>query len=57
VWNTSALIGFLDAGLNLIQLPLDKGGNRFRGKKRLRTTCAFSEGLEALLGVAIDSNR
>ena len=41
MWNTPALIEFLDAGLNFLQLPafrLDKGGNRFRGKKRLRTT-------------------
>ena len=56
----TCLIELLDAGLNFIQLPafsLDKGGNRFRGKKRLRTTCAFRERLEALLGVDIDSNR
>lgn len=48
------------AGLNFIQLPafrLDKGGNRFRGKKRFRTAYAFSERVEALFGGDIDSNR
>ncbi len=57
--DTAAFIEFLEASLNLIELPalsLDIGRDRFRGKKRLRTTGSFGKGFEPLLGVGTDTN-
>ena len=55
--DSAALIELFDGSLNLIQLPalrLDKGGDRFRGKKRFGPAAASGEGLEPLFRVRVD---
>ena len=57
--HTAALIEFLKASLNLIQLPafrLDKRRDGLTGEKRFRATCALGERLEPFLRIGVDAN-
>jgi hypothetical protein len=57
--DTVAFIELFEASLDLIELPalrLDKSRDRFRGKKRLRTTGSLGKRLEPLLGIDAYAN-
>jgi len=55
--DSAPLIKFLEASLNLIQLPSLRfhiGSNGFSREKRFGATCALCERLELLLGGTVD---
>jgi len=57
VGHGAPLIEFLEASVNLIQLPSFRfhiSGNGFSREERFGATCALCERLELVLGVAVD---